>query len=450
MAMLAACAPGVRAQDSIPWPAGNNLTVTLRPESLSVRGDSIRIWYALSNAATSQQSARHLAVRTSVAHYAMGSPSRWYGSPGIVQDSAAALWTALLSRPDVQPGETKTGFWLEAHGLPAIVPFRVQGRYDVPVYNDSLPWLIKEAPSFWVNSVGGLTLGIEPFPTDLSTGSLLSRIRDLTDRACSELAWITSPSVCTSLTTKLQQASQAALQGDSLGARAPLQSFTTELQSQHNSAGTLPVTDNAYWLLKVNAEFILGRLPPASGTAHTLYLRGSGGTANPPTLSLTTAAPTATTAKYKDSPSIKFSGGNAWAAVGTWTAALGVSTPPPLGDVQAWLGLKNSDDIGTNFDVRVEVLKNGTLVAAGQARCVSGISNPPANAKSVLVAFSPSGPGSGNGPSDVLALKVLTRIGTTSTGTACGGHSNATGLRLYFDATSRPARAHWQVTQGEQ
>jgi hypothetical protein len=45
-----------------------------------------------------------------------------------------------------------------------------------------------------------------------------------------------------------------------------------------------------------------------------------------------------------------------------------------------------------------------------------------------------------NGTTDVLSLKVLTRIGTTETGARCGGHANAVGLRLYFDAASRAAQ----------
>jgi len=32
----------------------------------------------------------------------------------------------------------------------------------------------------------------------------------------------------------------------------------SELEAQHGVGR--PVTDNAYWLLKVNAEFVLGRL----------------------------------------------------------------------------------------------------------------------------------------------------------------------------------------------
>lgn len=45
-----------------------------------------------------------------------------------------------------------------------------------------------------------------------------------------------------------------------------------------------------------------------------------------------------------------------------------------------------------------------------------------------------------NGTSDQLSLRVLTRIGTNGTGAFCGGHGNATGLRLYFDSTDRPSK----------
>ena len=47
-------------------------------------------------------------------------------------------------------------------------------------------------------------------------------------------------------------------------------------------------------------------------------------------------------------------------------------------------------------------------------------------------------------PRDTLALRVKTRIGTTTSGTKCAGpggsHNNATGLRLYYDSVSRPSR----------
>ena len=44
------------------------------------------------------------------------------------------------------------------------------------------------------------------------------------------------------------------------------------------------------------------------------------------------------------------------------------------------------------------------------------------------------------GPADALSVTVSARIGTDGNGAFCGGHSNAVGLRLYFDAVSRPAQ----------
>src|SRR6185295_16841774 len=51
--------------------------------------------------------------------------------------------------------------------------------------------------------------------------------------------------------------------------------------------------------------------------------------------------------------------------------------PPPaplsleVGPADAWIGLKNSDDIGTSFDLRAEVFQDGVLVATGQLNAVS-------------------------------------------------------------------------------
>ena len=167
----------------------------------------------------------------------------------------------------------------------------------------------------------------------------------------------------------------------------------------------------------------------------TAYLRGTGPAANPPTLFLG-SIPTTTSAKYRDSASVNFNGGNLFKEIGTWT-----STPPlggltTLGPLNTWIGLKNSDDIGTRFDLRVELYKNGDLVAQGLTRCIEGVTRNEAQAKAVAVAFGAL-QGTAFSGSDVLSVKILTRIGTKPNDTLCGGHSNAVGLRLYFDSTNR-------------
>jgi len=179
-----------------------------------------------------------------------------------------------------------------------------------------------------------------------------------------------------------------------------------------------------------------------SVTPRDFYLHGTGPNNNPPTLFLDNTPPVATTAKFRDSAAVSFSGGNPWKDIGTWSAtpALSAGTLTTLSDLHVWLGLKNSDDQGTRFDLRAEVYKNGSLVASGETACITGVTRNPDLAKEVSVAFGAFTPLAFNGSTDVLSLKVLTRIGTNGAGGLCGGHSNAVGLRLYFDATNRPAK----------
>ena len=173
----------------------------------------------------------------------------------------------------------------------------------------------------------------------------------------------------------------------------------------------------------------------------TLFLHGMPGAANPSTLFLNDVAPTGTAAKYKDSPSINFAGGNPWKEVGTWTAGptLLSGAVGSLGAARIWIGLKNSDDVGTRFDVRVEAHKNGTVFAIGESLCIQNVVRNPIQAKEVFVGFAPFAAQSFNGTSDVVSLRILTRVGTNGSGALCGGHSNAIGLRVYFDATNKPA-----------
>jgi predicted extracellular nuclease len=111
------------------------------------------------------------------------------------------------------------------------------------------------------------------------------------------------------------------------------------------------------------------------------------------------------------------------------------------------VGLKNSDDQGTRFDVRVVLRVNGGVVAEGLTRCVTGIMRNPSSAKEVAVPFGPVAPNA-FGPGDELSFEVLTRIGTNASGSFCGGHSNAVGLRLYYDALSHPSQFGAAIVPG--
>ena len=48
------------------------------------------------------------------------------------------------------------------------------------------------------------------------------------------------------------------------------------------------------------------------------------------------------------------------------------ATVTALSPARIWVGLKNSDDVGTRFDLKAEVLKNGSLIGSGEVQNVSG------------------------------------------------------------------------------
>ena len=273
---------------------------------------------------------------------------------------------------------------------------------------------------------------LRPLRAALGPTELAQKVSDVLAAICLGAQGARS-SACASLSTSLSRASSATAANQPGPARDTLMAFAARVDTGFQQGVW---TDGEHRLLAANARYLGFRLGSA------IFLHGSGGNANPPTLALSTLSPTGTTAKYQDSPALAFANGDPWVAVGTWTSppGLGSGTLSALGAAHVWLGLKNSDDIGTNFDLRVEAYKNGTLVATGQTLCIQGITRNADLAKAVTVAFPALTATTFDGVTDVLSLKVLTRIGTTPAAAACGGHANAVGLRLYFDAVGRNAQ----------
>jgi Beta-propeller repeat len=222
--------------------------------------------------------------------------------------------------------------------------------------------------------------------------------------------------------------------GIALDSSSPPSAYPTGV----SESADYPTTAGAFQTTSAgSSDVFVAKVSPAAPSSTTVYyLHGNGST-----LTLDGSAPTGTTSKYADSASIAFSGGNPWKAVGIWSAAPATSSRTLLGlsDLHTWLGLKSSDDQGTQFDLRGEVAKNGVPVASSTTRCITGVTRNPDLAKEVTAAFGAVPPVS-VAPGDVLSLKLSTRIGTNPDGTKCSGHSNAVGLRVYFDAVSRAAR----------
>lgn len=102
-----------------------------------------------------------------------------------------------------------------------------------------------------------------------------------------------------------------------------------------------------------------------------------------------------------------------------------------LGPANIWLGLKNSDDVGTKFDLLAEVFKNGALVGSGQANGLAGGSSGFNNAKLDVVNLVLFGV-QDFAPGDTLSITLSVRIAAT-------GHRSGT-ARLWFNDSAANSR----------
>ena len=162
-------------------------------------------------------------------------------------------------------------------------------------------------------------------------------------------------------------------------------------------------------------------------TTSTYYLHGT------TSLTLNTTAPTGATANYKDAPAINRT---AYKDVGTWQGPAATQTMlfRSISPLTVWLGLVNSDDQGTWFDVQAQLLLNGTtIVATGSKTNIQNVTRDASKALQVSVPLTLiSNPPMLN-VGDTLKLKITARV------TAIGGHNSAVGLRVYYDANTRAA-----------
>src|SRR5262249_43523181 len=119
---------------------------------------------------------------------------------------------------------------------------------------------------------------------------------------------------------------------------------------------------------------------------------------------------------------------------GTGSFAVTALTPQltALGPAQLWVGLKNSDDVGTRFDLLAEVLRNGSVVGSGQVNNVPGGSSGFKSAVLDAVNLALAGPVPVY-PGDAIGLRLSVRI------SAASGHRSGT-ARLWFADSAANSR----------
>lgn len=237
-------------------PPGTNLVVDVMVTEVAVLGNRARVEYVLENSAESIEELFVFSVDapSPVLSIPLPQPEQFWTTSTFYREHSVASWTLLGVH--LAPGESSPALVFEAAGLPGIVTHRVRGWAPPPPVTPRPHDFVVSNPRD-ENSVLGKTVGIEPFPTDLSPVNLVRRLQELTDETCGELGWIDNPGVCNSLRRKLENAERSLRRGPTNAAEGQLNALLNELEAQRGEH----VNDSAYWLLRSNAEFVLSALP---------------------------------------------------------------------------------------------------------------------------------------------------------------------------------------------
>jgi hypothetical protein len=229
-----------------------------------MRADTVRVEYRVRNAADSREDLFHFTVEapSRVIRIEHPKPEENWDTSTTYKTLSVASWGSLGS--DVPPGATTPPLVFEAVGLPGPVTYWAMGWFPVPQYDpeneEPPPPPMSPREAIAASSIEGRTVGVDSLPADRSPGALLRRLQRLLDTTCGDLAWIRSTALCSRLGTKLEQAQEAVGRGRDAGTRAQLLDFLQELASHYDPSAVGPVSDAAFWLLKVNAEYALGRV----------------------------------------------------------------------------------------------------------------------------------------------------------------------------------------------
>ncbi len=227
---------------------GTRLEVDVSAAAISLRADTISVAYRAYNHVDSDEDLFILTVDApaGVLRILTPEPSSEWNASRTYRGRSVARWARLGVH--VAPGDTTPPLVYEALGLPGIVAAWYRGYYPPPpVPADDSADPETDSDPLISNSVRIHVVGVDAIPPTATVASLMQRLQGLTQEACG-LQWVTDPLTC----GQLQQ---------HLAAGTPqLSLYVQLLEARRGSGPGKGVTENAYWLLKVNAEYIVGRM----------------------------------------------------------------------------------------------------------------------------------------------------------------------------------------------
>jgi hypothetical protein len=240
---------------------GTNVQVEVRVVAVATRADTTRVTYVVASGSGSLEEVVNFMVDApgGVVRIEMPGPQEdwllfdrhWGWRP-------VARWVILGGLP---PGGVTPPLTYEAIGLPAVVRAWAAGRVEVPTVDEDDPHATAILDSLLtVDPIIGKSqelrvLGVVPVPPSITPLDLARRLVAQRDEACL-LHWVDLNGICNSLDAKLDAAVRALTRGDMTAARGELDAFLNELEAQRGQH----LTEAAYFLLRINADYLRARL----------------------------------------------------------------------------------------------------------------------------------------------------------------------------------------------
>jgi hypothetical protein len=197
----------------------------------------------------------------------ISSPPKWeFGIP----DNTPTIqirWSTIGG--EIFPGNNLSGFQFAAIGLPCIVNYYAEGYHGIPkwpesVEDDSIPGYDDLTP--YGPGVVGKTIGPAPIPEPFYHTAFLDTLVSYTQQAY-DLQWLSDSHFLSRINRDLTQAKRTLDRGDSARCASEIISFQQTIQTEYTSTTQqkgkhIPyVSNEAYYLLYYNAQYLVDRLP---------------------------------------------------------------------------------------------------------------------------------------------------------------------------------------------
>ncbi|MBI4050916.1 MAG: hypothetical protein HY400_00260 [Elusimicrobia bacterium] len=182
-------------------------------------------------------------------------PEKWISG---FTTKLTARWSAVESQAQIAPGKVLGGFTLQSRGIPGIRSMALHPLFEQTPVEEATAEDVARIRSI-ADQIKLTTSTIGPIaPRSLEPSTLIDNLISLKHQSVS-LGWIFGPGVdgiVKSLNAKLEAAKAAVKRNQDKTAINQLKAFIKELEALRGKK----LNDNAYFLLKVNAEFIVAKL----------------------------------------------------------------------------------------------------------------------------------------------------------------------------------------------